>query len=54
MKKVPVRIGHVENYTDTKRVEDQNSEDVFTAQNWAQIRVNKFITRKRSERKSLN
>ena len=47
-------IGCVDNYTGTTRVEDQMSEDVLAARNRVQISLNKFITRKRSELKSLN
>ena len=52
--KVHPSIGGVGNYTGTTRVEDQMSEDVLAARNRVQISLNKFITRKRSELKSLN
>ena len=52
--KVHPSIGGVGNYTGTTRVEDQMSEDVLAAHNRVQISLNKFITRKRSELKSLN
>ena len=47
-------IGCVDNYTGTTRVEDQMSEDVLAARNRVQISLNKFITHKGSELKSLN
>lgn len=52
--KVHPSIGGVGNYNGTTRVEDEMSEDVLAAHNRVQISLNKFITRKRSELKSLN